>query len=118
MNIQPTYMGLYSSSRVSIHFTKQAIQQRMVGAKYVWVLMGDYSDTWWRVNDNAISCDESHFERGLEGYIATDILPITTSKDITISDLVSCGLRNISLQLLVWRVNEDLVEATLKIAKF
>ena len=71
----------------------------MVGAKYVWVLMGDYSDTWWKVHDSAISCDESHFLRGLEGYIATDILPITTSKDITISDMVSCIYLNDSLQL-------------------
>ena len=71
----------------------------MVGAKYVWVLMGDYSNTWWKVHNKAISCDESHFLRGLEGYIATDILPITTSKDITISDMVSCIYLNDSLQL-------------------
>ena len=67
----------------------------MVGAKYVWMLMGDYSDIWWRMQDNVISCGESEFERGLEGYIATDILPITTSKDITISQLVSLSFNYI-----------------------
>ena len=60
----------------------------MVGAKYVWVLMGDYSDTWWQTRDSAIDCTQSEFEQGLEGYIATDILPITTSKMETVSGMV------------------------------
>ncbi len=65
----------------------------MVGAKYVWLLMGDYSDAWWRVDDSVIACEPAHFRRGLEGYIATDILPITTSTDTTVSQLVSTRLR-------------------------
>ncbi len=62
----------------------------MVGAKYVWVLMGDYSDSWWQTNDSAIECTETQFEQGLEGYIATDILPITTSREQTVSGMVCC----------------------------
>ena len=54
----------------------------------MWVLMGDYSDSWWQTNDSAIECTQTQFEQGLEGYIATDILPITTSREQTVSGMV------------------------------
>ena len=67
----------------------QAIQQEMVGSRYVWILMGDYSDTWWDVpKSEHLPCTTSFMRHHLTGYFTTDIQPLSATDDVTIADKV------------------------------
>lgn len=59
----------------------------MFGRSYQWLIMGSYSNNWWNVTDVECSIDE--MERALESVIIADLLPLSTSGDITISGIVS-----------------------------
>ena len=61
----------------------------MVGAKYAWVILGDYSPRWMKVRDRSVSCSRDQLHRALQGYLATTILPLTASTALTAVGMVS-----------------------------
>lgn len=65
----------------------------MYGAKYQWIILGDSSSAdWGQRVDQAVSCTEDQLKTAMHGYIATDILPLSSGEEKTESELVS-GLR-------------------------
>lgn len=85
----------------------------MFGRAYQWLIMGTYSDQWWsKHEDMRCGCNESDVATSLEAAILTgilytyykiykklksifmliffvDLLPLSTTGDITISGIVS-----------------------------
>jgi len=59
----------------------------MVGRKYQWLIMGTYSETWWK--DANTSCGVKNLTLALEGCILTDLLPLSTSGVTTVAGIVS-----------------------------
>ena len=61
----------------------------MVGARYAWVILGDYSTRWFRVDDSSIPCSPEDLLGALQGYIAITRLPLSTSSIHTAAGMVS-----------------------------
>lgn len=59
----------------------------MYGRAYQWLIMGTYKAEWWNVSDTECTVDE--LKLALEATIVTDLLPLSTSGDITVSGIVS-----------------------------
>lgn len=64
----------------------EAYKLEMYGRSYQWIIMGTYSTTWWNVTTD---CPSEDLTKALESTIMTDLLPLSTSRDITISGIVS-----------------------------
>ncbi|KAJ8048427.1 Gamma-aminobutyric acid type B receptor subunit 2 [Holothuria leucospilota] len=64
-------------------------EQKLYGPTYVWLLPGWYSPRWWQVPDNSTTCTPDQLYAALKGYIGTDILPLSTRSEKTISGWVS-----------------------------
>lgn len=62
----------------------------MFGRSYQWLIMGSYSVNWWNATD--VNCTSDEMEKALESVIIADLLPLSTSGDITISGIVSTTL--------------------------
>ena len=58
----------------------------MYGRSYQWLTMGTFGNEWWEVNDT--DCTVDQVKLALESTILTDLLPLSTSGDITISGIV------------------------------
>lgn len=63
----------------------------MYGRKYQWIIVGMYRDQWWEEREGEINKTCSHRElmEAMEGHFATDVLPLSSSENITVSGLVS-----------------------------
>lgn len=67
-----------------------ATEQHMVGSKYVWVVLGDYSPGWWRQREpGEAGCSPQQLQTALHGYITTEILPVASQDRLTVANLVS-----------------------------
>lgn len=66
----------------------------MVGRKYQWLIMGTYGERWWL--DETAPCSTEQLQAALEGCILTDLLPLATSGEITVSGIVSKTINMIS----------------------
>lgn len=60
----------------------------MYGRSYQYLIMATYSSHWWTLT-NDTDCTEEEILTALECAILVDLLPLSTSGDITISGLVS-----------------------------
>ncbi|BFZ16214.1 hypothetical protein BsWGS_19253 [Bradybaena similaris] len=61
----------------------------MYGPKHQWIILGTYSEDWWTAPDDSISCTPGELNDTLHGYLATDVLPLSTSDDVTESGRTS-----------------------------
>ena len=62
----------------------------MYGRKYQWLIMGTYSNDWWLTSSyKSENCSMEELSEALEGCILTDLLPLSTNGEITISGSVS-----------------------------
>lgn len=59
----------------------------MYGRKYQWVIMGMYTEEWWLRSDT--KCAPLELQEALHGTILTDLLPLSTEQQITVSGIVS-----------------------------
>ena len=59
----------------------------MFGRKYQWVIMGTYAEEWWLRPGSG--CAPSELSEALHGTILTDLLPLSTEQQITVSGIVS-----------------------------
>ncbi|KAJ3651049.1 hypothetical protein Zmor_017112 [Zophobas morio] len=67
----------------------EAYKLEMYGRKYQWVIMGTYSNYWWRKNETDGNCTLDEIELALQQTILTDLLPLSTSGEITISGITA-----------------------------
>lgn len=58
----------------------------MYGRSYQWLIMGAYSTNWWNSSGN---CTQDELKIALESTILVDLLPLSTTKEITVSGIVS-----------------------------
>ena len=70
--------------------TLQAKAQKMFGAKYVWIIPGDYKDRWWEEHDT--SCTPGQLQEALVGHFGTDVLTLSTNGVKTVSGLVGYSI--------------------------
>lgn len=61
----------------------------MYGRKYQWIIVGMYRERWWEDREANSSCSYHELTEAMEGHIATDVLPLSSSENITVSGLVS-----------------------------
>lgn len=61
----------------------------MVGRKYQWIIMGTYTEQWWLNEEGIVPCSAAELVSALEGCILTDLLPLSTNGEITVSGIVS-----------------------------
>lgn len=67
----------------------EAYKLEMYGRKYQWLIMGTYRNEWWKNLDFAeTNCTIENIEEALQQTILTDLLPLSTSGDITIAGIV------------------------------
>ncbi|XP_055633199.1 gamma-aminobutyric acid type B receptor subunit 2 isoform X2 [Toxorhynchites rutilus septentrionalis] len=65
----------------------EVFKQDMYGRSYQWLIMGTYSHEWW--NENDTDCYVDQVRMALESTISVDLLPLSTSGDITISGITA-----------------------------
>ncbi|KAF6202291.1 hypothetical protein GE061_004689, partial [Apolygus lucorum] len=58
----------------------------MTGRKYQWLIMGTYGPSWWL---EPAPCPSHTLAQALDGVILTDLLPLATSGEITISGITA-----------------------------
>ncbi|XP_014261698.1 gamma-aminobutyric acid type B receptor subunit 2 isoform X2 [Cimex lectularius] len=68
------------------HVFCEAHRVGMTGRKYQWLLMGTYSPSWWL---DPAPCPSHTLAQALDGVILTDLLPLATSGEITISGITA-----------------------------
>ncbi|XP_019875177.2 gamma-aminobutyric acid type B receptor subunit 2 isoform X2 [Aethina tumida] len=67
----------------------EAYKLEMYGKKYQWIVMGTYTTDWWKKFDVDFNCTLEELETALEQTILTDLLPLSTSGEITISGITA-----------------------------
>lgn len=67
----------------------EAYRLKMYGRKYQWIIVGMYRERWWEDRETNSSCAYHELTEAMEGHITTDVLPLSTSENITVSGLVS-----------------------------
>lgn len=67
----------------------EAYKLEMYGRKYQWIIMGTYGHEWWKRTVPDSNCTVENLEDALQQTILTDLLPLSTSGEITISGIVS-----------------------------
>ncbi|GLH10938.1 Metabotropic GABA-B receptor subtype 2 [Gryllus bimaculatus] len=67
----------------------EAYRENMYGRKYQWIIMGTYSEEWWAHEDEDANCSTAHVAAALEGCILTDLLPLSTNGEITVSGITA-----------------------------
>uniref|UniRef100_A0A182IJK6 Gamma-aminobutyric acid type B receptor subunit 2 n=1 Tax=Anopheles atroparvus TaxID=41427 RepID=A0A182IJK6_ANOAO len=65
----------------------EAYKLDMFGRSYQWLVMGTYGNEWWTTNDT--DCLVENVATALESTILVDLLPLSTSGDITISGITA-----------------------------
>ncbi|XP_076255856.1 gamma-aminobutyric acid type B receptor subunit 2 isoform X1 [Rhynchophorus ferrugineus] len=71
------------------HMFCEAYKLEMYGRKYQWLIMGTYSYEWWKKFDPDLNCTLDELETALEQTILTDLLPLSTNGEITISGITA-----------------------------
>lgn len=67
----------------------QVSKINLYGARYQWILAGPRQERWWNETDPSVNCTVYEITAALEGAFIVDVLPLTSSKEKTISGLVS-----------------------------
>jgi gamma-aminobutyric acid type B receptor len=61
----------------------------LYGRHHQWIIAGPRQDGWWKEEDPSVNCTSYEILAALEGAFVVDVLPLTSSKEPTISGLVS-----------------------------
>nr|CAI5851397.1 unnamed protein product [Callosobruchus analis] len=67
----------------------EAYKLKMYGKKYQWVIVGTYSHDWWKKYDTEFNCTLDELQSALEQALITDLLPLSTSIEITIAGITA-----------------------------
>ncbi len=68
-----------------VSYPIKAYKLGMHGPKYVWILVGWYSEDWWMEARNFTDCSPQNILTAAEGYIATGIVYINPRNDVALS---------------------------------
>jgi gamma-aminobutyric acid type B receptor len=69
----------------------QAYQMGLYGRKYQWIL-GSFDKTWWKVHNDSLlpgNCTGIHVQDAADGLISIDVLPLSSSNEITVSGMTA-----------------------------
>lgn len=70
-----------------------AFREGVFGRKYQWILTGVSEDKLWaHYQRTGSTCTETELLTAMDGYIITDITPVTRSQRRTISGMVTIAL--------------------------
>lgn len=72
----------------------EAYKLEMFGRKYQWIVMGTYRPEWWKKLDPDFNCTVDELETALQQTILTDLLPLSTSGEITVSGITADEYQN------------------------
>ncbi|KAK9876297.1 hypothetical protein WA026_012595 [Henosepilachna vigintioctopunctata] len=67
----------------------EAYKLEMYGRKYQWIVMGTYRNEWWKTTVPDFNCTLEELEMSLQQTILTDLLPLSTSGEITVSGITA-----------------------------
>lgn len=67
----------------------EVARKNLYGSRYQWILAGPRQERWWHEEDSTVNCTTYEILTALEGAFVVDVLPLTSSKDVTVSGLVS-----------------------------
>ncbi|XP_069694331.1 gamma-aminobutyric acid type B receptor subunit 2 isoform X2 [Periplaneta americana] len=67
----------------------EAHRAGMFGRKYQWIIMGTYTEEWWMNEEGIVPCSLTELASALEGCILTDLLPLSTNGEITVSGITA-----------------------------
>lgn len=67
----------------------EVARKNLYGGRYQWILAGPRQEYWWREEDPDVNCTSYEILAALEGAFVIDVLPLSSSKQVTISGLVS-----------------------------
>lgn len=71
----------------------------LYGGRYQWIIAGPRQERWWREEDPTVNCTSYEILAALEGAFVVDVLPLASSKQVTISGLVSSDAHAVSTLL-------------------
>lgn len=77
----------------------EAYRLEMYGRSYQWLIMATYSQQWWMKNDTD-DCTPEELRKALDATILTDLLPLSTTGDITVAGIVR-HFAHITINLLI-----------------
>lgn len=63
----------------------QAYKDGLYGRRYQWIISGLYEQKWWELSEPSSDCNKEELLAALDGYIATDVLPLSSAQTITVS---------------------------------
>jgi len=70
----------------------QAYKLGIFGRKYQWIL-GSFDDQWWEqqtfYSDSKANCSKAQILEVIDGLISIDVLPLSSSREITVSGMTS-----------------------------
>lgn len=70
----------------------QAYKLGIFGRKYQWIL-GSFDDQWWEretfSSDSRANCSKAQILEVIDGLISIDVLPLSSSREITVSGMTS-----------------------------
>ncbi|XP_022094222.1 gamma-aminobutyric acid type B receptor subunit 2-like isoform X2 [Acanthaster planci] len=61
----------------------KAFNEGMYETTHVWLLPGWFQPDWWRSGDESDGCSQRDLQQALQGYISTDLLPLSGSDEPT-----------------------------------
>jgi hypothetical protein len=56
----------------------KAYKDGLYGRRYQWIISGLYEEKWWELP--SVECNKEELLAALDGYIATDVLPLSSSQ--------------------------------------
>ncbi|XP_060533297.1 gamma-aminobutyric acid type B receptor subunit 2 isoform X2 [Cylas formicarius] len=77
------------NERWAKHIFCEAYKLEMYGRKYQWLIMGTYKFEWWKRIEPEVNCTLDELELSLEQTILTDLLPLSTNGEITVSAITA-----------------------------
>ncbi|XP_015919670.3 gamma-aminobutyric acid type B receptor subunit 2 isoform X2 [Parasteatoda tepidariorum] len=66
----------------------EAYKLKMFGRKYQWIIVGMYTERWWE-KVSQVNCSTWEIMEAMEGLISLDVLPLSSSENITVSGLTA-----------------------------
>lgn len=77
----------------------------MYGRAYQWLIMATYSTEWWNATIDT-ECTVDEIAAALEGTILVDLLPLSTSGDITVAGIVRFLKLALNIYIYAYTINK------------
>lgn len=84
----------------------EAYKLEMYGRSYQWLIMGVYSTEWWLNAEDDTDCTAEQVMKALEATIMTDLLPLSTTGDITVAGIVNMTYHFSSYHMVIFSMYE------------